>query len=220
FNRSDALTYGGVISGSGSLNQAGNDVLTLTGDNTFTGATTISAGTLQIGNGGTSGSVVGDIINNSALSFNRSDALTYGGVISGSGSLVKAGNDVLTLTGNNTFTGDTTISAGTLQIGNGGTTGAIAGNIINNSVLSFNRSGILAYDGVISGSGSLVKTGNSMLILTGDNTFTGDTTISAGTLVVGNNTTGSVAGNIINNSALMFNRSDALTYGGVISGSG
>ncbi|MBW5814647.1 autotransporter-associated beta strand repeat-containing protein, partial [Yersinia kristensenii] len=220
FNRSDALTYGGVISGSGSLNQAGNDVLTLTGDNTFTGATTISAGTLQIGNGGTTGSVAGDIINNSALSFNRSDALTYGGVISGSGSLVKAGNDVLTLTGNNTFTGDTTISAGTLQIGNGGTTGAIAGNIINNSVLSFNRSGILAYDGVISGSGSLVKTGNSMLILTGDNTFTGDTTISAGTLVVGNNTTGSVAGNIINNSALMFNRSDALTYGGVISGSG
>ncbi|MBW5818940.1 autotransporter-associated beta strand repeat-containing protein, partial [Yersinia kristensenii] len=180
----DALTYGGVISGSGSLNQAGNDVLTLTGDNTFTGATTISAGTLQIGNGGTSGSVVGDIINNSALSFNRSDALTYGGVISGSGSLVKAGNDVLTLTADNTFTGDTTISAGTLQIGNGGTTGAIAGNIINNSVLSFNRSGILAYDGVISGSGSLVKTGNSMLILTGDNTFTGDTTISAGTLVV------------------------------------
>ncbi|OWF75757.1 hypothetical protein B4907_20935, partial [Yersinia kristensenii] len=220
FNRSDALTYGGVISGSGSLNQAGNDVLTLTGDNTFTGATTISAGTLQIGNGGTTGSVAGDIINNSALSFNRSDALAYGGVISGSGSVVKAGNDVLTLTGNNTFTGDTTISAGTLQIGNGGTTGAIAGNIINNSVLSFNRSGILAYDGVISGSGSLVKTGNSMLILTGDNTFTGDTTISAGTLVVGNNTTGSVAGNIINNSALMFNRSDALTYDGVISGSG
>ncbi|MBW5824972.1 autotransporter outer membrane beta-barrel domain-containing protein [Yersinia kristensenii] len=220
FNRSDALTYSGVISGSGSLSQAGNDVLTLTGDNTYAGGTTISAGTLQIGNGGTTGSVAGDIINNSALSFNRSDALAYGGVIFGSGSVVKAGNDVLTLTGNNTFTGDTTISAGTLQIGNGGTTGAIAGNIINNSVLSFNRSGILAYDGVISGSGSLVKTGNSMLILTGDNTFTGDTTISAGTLVVGNNTTGSVAGNIINNSALMFNRSDALTYGGVISGSG
>ncbi|WP_145511395.1 autotransporter outer membrane beta-barrel domain-containing protein [Yersinia kristensenii] len=220
FNRSDALTYGGVISGSGSLNQAGNDVLTLTGDNTYAGGTTISAGTLQIGNGGTTGSVAGDIINNSALSFSRSDALAYGGVISGSGSVVKAGNDVLTLTGNNTFTGDTTISAGTLQIGNGGTTGAIVGNIINNSVLSFNRSGILAYDGVISGSGSLVKTGNSMLILTGDNTFTGDTTISAGTLVVGNNTTGSVAGNIINNSALMFNRSDALTYDGVISGSG
>ncbi|CNE13442.1 autotransporter outer membrane beta-barrel domain-containing protein [Yersinia kristensenii] len=220
FNRSDALTYGGVISGSGSLNQAGNDVLTLTGDNTFTGATTISAGTLQIGNGGTTGSVVGDIINNSALSFNRSDALTYDGVISGSGSLVKTGNDVLTLTGDNTFTGDTTISAGTLQVGNGGTTGAMAGNIINNGSLSFNRSNTLVYGGVISGSGSLAKAGNGVLILTGDHTFTGDTTISAGTLVVGNNTTGSVVGNIINNSTLVFNRSDALTYGGVISGSG
>ncbi|WP_145531675.1 autotransporter outer membrane beta-barrel domain-containing protein [Yersinia kristensenii] len=220
FNRSDALTYGGVISGSGSLNQAGNDVLTLTGDNTFTGATTISAGTLQIGNGGTTGSVVGDIINNSALSFNRSDALTYDGVISGSGSVVKTGNDVLTLTGDNTFTGDTTISAGTLQVGNGGTTGAMAGNIINNGSLSFNRSNTLVYGGVISGSGSLAKAGNGVLILTGDHTFTGDTTISAGTLVVGNNTTGSVVGNIINNSTLVFNRSDALTYGGVISGSG
>ncbi|MDA5546136.1 autotransporter-associated beta strand repeat-containing protein, partial [Yersinia rochesterensis] len=102
--------------------------------------TTISAGTLQIGNGGTTGSVAGNIINNSALLFNRSDALTYGGVVSGSGSVVQTGNGPLTLTGDNTFTGDTIISAGTLQIGNGGTTGSVVGNIINNSALLFNRS--------------------------------------------------------------------------------
>ena len=86
--------------------------------------TTISAGTLQIGNGGTTGSVAGDVVDNAALVFNRSDALTYGGVISGTGSLTKSGTGTLTLTGDNTYTGGTTISAGTLQIGNGGTTGS------------------------------------------------------------------------------------------------
>ena len=67
--------------------------------------------------------------------FNRSDALTYGGVISGTGSLTKSGTGTLTLTGDNTYTGGTTISAGTLQIGNGGTTGSVAGNIVDNAAL-------------------------------------------------------------------------------------
>ena len=57
--------------------------LILTGTNTYTGGTTVSAGTLQIGDGGTSGSVAGDIVNNARLVFNRSDALTYAGIISG-----------------------------------------------------------------------------------------------------------------------------------------
>ncbi len=61
----------------------------LTGANTYTGGTTISAGTLQIGNGGTTGSVAGDIVDNGALVFNRSNALTYAGVISGTGTLTK-----------------------------------------------------------------------------------------------------------------------------------
>ncbi|WP_186378598.1 autotransporter-associated beta strand repeat-containing protein, partial [Yersinia kristensenii] len=167
-------------------------------DNTFTGDTTISAGTLVVGNN-TTGSVAGNIINNSTLVFNRSDALTYGGVISGSGSLNQAAIGVLTLTGDNTYAGGTTISAGTLQIGNGGTTGSVVGDIVNNSALSFNRSDALTYSGVISGSGSLNQAGNDVLTLTGDNTYAGGTTISAGTLQIGNGgTTGAIAGNIIN----------------------
>ena len=68
------------ISGTGSLTQAGTGTLTLTGDNTYTGATTISAGTLSLGSGGTTGSVAGNIVDNGALVFNRSNALTYGGI--------------------------------------------------------------------------------------------------------------------------------------------
>ena len=63
----------------------------------------------------------GDIIDNGLLAFNRNNNLTYDNVISGSGALSKIGTNTLTLTGDNTYTGSTTISAGTLQLGNGGT---------------------------------------------------------------------------------------------------
>jgi fibronectin-binding autotransporter adhesin len=96
FNRSNALTYGGVISGTGTVQKLGAGTLTLTGDSTYTGTTTISAGSLQVGNGGTTGSIVGNVVDNAALIFNRSNALTYGGVISGTGTLQKLGAGALT----------------------------------------------------------------------------------------------------------------------------
>ena len=86
--------------------------------------TTISAGTLQIGQGGTTGTLgTGNVINNAVLAFNRSDSITYGGAISGTGVLQQNGNGTTILTGTSTYTGGTTIAAGTLQIGNGGTIG-------------------------------------------------------------------------------------------------
>ncbi|MBC7366646.1 MAG: autotransporter-associated beta strand repeat-containing protein [Undibacterium sp.] len=175
-------TASGVISGSGSLTKSGNGTWTLSANNTFTGTTTVSGGTLQIGAGGTTGSIIGNILNNAALSFNRSDALTYAGVISGTGSLTTLGTGTTTLTGNNTYTGATTISAGTLQIGNGSTAGSVTGNIANSAALTFNRSDALTYAGVISGTGSFNKTGAGTLTLSGANTYTGTTTVSAGTL--------------------------------------
>ena len=63
--------------------------MTLTANNTYTGGTTVSAGTLQIGNGSTTGSVAGNILDNASLVFNRSDNITYGNVISGSGSVTQ-----------------------------------------------------------------------------------------------------------------------------------
>ena len=178
----------GVISGAGNLVKTDGGTLVLTGANTYTGTTTVSWGTLQLGAGSTTGSVAGNIVNNALLIFYRSDALTYAGVISGSGTFTKAGSGTLTLSGANTYTGGTTISDGTLQLGAGGTTGWVAGDIVNNtnnSTLSFNRTDNVTYSGIISGPGNLTQAGTGTLTLSGANTFTGATTISAGTLELG-----------------------------------
>ena len=99
----------------------------LTAANTYTGGTTISGGILQLGNGGSTGSIVGAIVDNGQLSLDRSDTgLVLSGVISGTGTLVQMGTGTSILTGTNTYSGGTTVTAGTLQIGDGGTTGMIA----------------------------------------------------------------------------------------------
>ena len=98
------------------LTKTGAGTLTLTGTSTYTGGTTVSAGTLQVGSGGKSGSIVGAVTNNAALAFNRSDDLTFGGAVGGSGSLTKAGAGTLTLTGTSTYAGATQVSAGTLLV--------------------------------------------------------------------------------------------------------
>src|ERR1700736_6236238 len=89
-------TIAAPIVGAGSLDKTGDGVLALTGENTYLGGTTISAGTLQIGNGGTTGSIVGDVTNNGSLVFNRSDVVSFSGNISGTGSLSQLGNGTQT----------------------------------------------------------------------------------------------------------------------------
>jgi len=100
FNRSDAVTFDGVISGTGSVAQSGTGTTILTADSTYTGGTTINAGRLQLGNGGTTGSIVGSVIDNGILAFNRSNTATFGGTISGTGSVIKDGTGALILTAN------------------------------------------------------------------------------------------------------------------------
>ena len=183
--RSGTVTLTGVISGTGTFHVARPTGTTiLTGTNTYAGDTVVEAGTLQLGAGGTSGSVTSNIVDNGALIFNRSDAVTFAGNISGSGSMTKLATNTLTLTGTNTYNGGTTISAGTLQIGNGGTSGALGGNIADNAAITFNRSDTLTYAGIISGSGTLAKQGSGNLILSGTSSFNGATSVNAGTLSV------------------------------------
>jgi outer membrane autotransporter protein len=184
FDRSDMLTFAGVISGSGALTQIGSGTLVLTGANTYTGGTTISSGTLQIGNGGAIGSITGNVADNGTLAFDRSDTSTFAGVISRSGGLTQSGSGTLILTGANTYTGGTTIGAGTLQIGNGGTTGSITGNVVVNGTLAFDHSDTLTFAGVISGSGGVNQIGSGTTILTGTSSYTGPTVVNAGILDV------------------------------------
>jgi autotransporter-associated beta strand protein len=152
-----------------------------------------AGGTLQIGNGGTTGTLssyntndgtltLSTLTNNGTLIFNRSDGYTYSGVLSGSGVVEKQGGGTLTLTGASTYTGGTTISAGTLSVGSGSTTGSIAGNVTNNSTLAFNRSDALTYAGIVSGTGAMTKSGAGTLSLTGEHFYTGGTMLTGGTL--------------------------------------
>ena len=146
--------------------------------------TTVSAGTLQLGAGGTTGSITGNVANNGILAFNRSDSVTFGGVISGTGSVQQNGTGTTVLTGDNTYTGGTIINAGTLQLGNGGTAGSITGNVIDNGILAFNRSDSFAFAGVISGSGIVQQNGTGTTVLVGENTYAGGTHLNGGILAV------------------------------------
>ncbi|MDX8430510.1 MAG: autotransporter-associated beta strand repeat-containing protein [Candidatus Algichlamydia australiensis] len=209
FNQAVDGTYAGVMSGTGSLEKVGAAKLTVTGANTYSGGTTITAGILE----GNATSLQGNILNNSALIFNQAVDGTYAGVVSGTGSFEKIGAAKLTITGANTYTGGTTVTAGTLE----GNTTSLQGNIVNNAALIFDQTVDGVYADIVSGTGSLEKIGGAKLTLTGVNTYTGGTTVTAGTLQ-GNTT--SLQGNIVNNSALIFDQLVDGVYADIVSGTG
>lgn len=213
---SGTSTYGGVIANGGSssttdFTKVGAGLQILTGANTYTGGTTISAGTLQVGNGGTTGSLTGGILNNAALNFNRSDSLTYSGVISGTGSVSQIGTGATVLTGSNTFTGVTNVNSGTLQIGNGGSGGHLTGdiNVQNGAAVVVARTGTFSYNGAISGTNGVVtKLNSGTWLLNSASTFSGTTEISS---TAGNNITLGNA-NALQNSTVRVLVSDGLRF--------
>ena len=163
----------GTKAGAGGLIFDGAGTVDLTTANTYTGGTTIGAGTLQSRrrrDDRLARRQRGRQRDNAKLAFDRSNSVTFAGVVSGSGSLTQLGAGTIDLTGANTYTGGTTISAGTLQIGAGGTTGSIVGNVVDNAKLAFDRSNSVTFAGIVSGSGSLTQLGAGTIDLTAANT--------------------------------------------------
>ncbi|EAT4198576.1 fibronectin-binding autotransporter adhesin ShdA, partial [Salmonella enterica] len=160
------------VTGEGQIVKSGSDELIVTGDNDYSGGTTISDGTLTADHADSLGS--GDIDNSGVLKVGEGELEN---TLSGSGSLVKTGTGELTLSGDNSYSGGTTISGGTLTADHADSLGT--GTIANSGVLQVGEGEL---ENTLSGTGSLVKTGTGELTLSGDNTYSGGTTITGGTL--------------------------------------
>ncbi|ECK8315928.1 fibronectin-binding autotransporter adhesin ShdA [Salmonella enterica subsp. enterica] len=174
-NATLALSQGTLdnnVTGGGQIVKSGSDELIVTGDNTYSGGTTITGGTLTADHADSLGS--GDIDNSGVLKVGEGDLEN---TLSGSGSLVKTGTGELTLSGGNDYSGGTTIIGGTLTADHADSLGT--GAVANSGVLQVGEGEL---ENTLSGSGSLVKTGTGELTLSGDNTYSGGTTIAGGTL--------------------------------------
>ena len=170
--------------------------------------TTVSAGTLQLGNGGTTGSVgAGPIVNDGTLALNRSDNLTLANVISGSGKLLKQGGNTLALMGANSYAGGTALKQGRIDVGHSAALGTGELAMDDGTALGFAADGLTIANairltgsndpvidtgsfgatmaGAISGGGFITKQGSGTLTLSGANSYTGATEVAQGTLKAG-----------------------------------
>ncbi len=203
--------------GATTLVKSGAGEWDLTGNNTYSGVTTISGGVLRIGQAGSTGSLgTGNTVVNggNTLIFNRTNSLTYGGAISGGGA-VTLQSGTLTLSADSSYTGGTSISNGaTLNVGSGGATGSlgVGSPVVDNGMLVFNSSGIhniSGFNGVISGTGNIeIKAGKQGLY--GNNTYSGWTLIDSGaTFQISQGNEGYTSTSVItNNGTLLMLRQD------------
>jgi fibronectin-binding autotransporter adhesin len=205
---SDTL-ISGAMEGEGALVKSGTGTLTLSGTNSYAGGTTVSAGTLQ----GTTSSLQGSITNNATVVFDQATNGTYSGNMTGTGALTKSGIGTVTLSGTNSYSGGTTVSAGSLQ----GNTSSLQGNITNNAAVVFDQATNGTYSGNMTGTGTLTKSGIGILTLSGTDSYSGGTTVSAGAL---QGTTSSLQGGITNNALVIFNQATSGTYSGDMIGTG
>ncbi|ALM85474.1 hypothetical protein ASB57_23125 [Bordetella sp. N] len=234
---SAALTLNGTVDGAGSLNMSGPGTLTLNGTNTYTGGTSLAGGTVVAGNDSALGtgpvSVNADstlqtapaVTLGNAVALNSGtltvatptagDTTTLNGAITGGGALTKTGDGTLTLGGTNSYSGGTTVAGGTLQ----GTTSSLQGNIATGvgTTVAFDQTTDGTFNGSIGGAGALVKDGSGAVTLNGANSYTGGTTVAAGTLI---GDSASLQGNIANSGTVVFNQVGDGDYNGSITGTG
>jgi len=244
-------TYAGSISGGGSLEIGSGGYQILTGANNYSDGTRIDCmATLQLGSGGTTGSITGSVTDNGTLAFDLSSCTTFCGPISGSGG-VTVQDGMVTLMGSNCYSGVTSVTSSArlddgesnsfspnsaIALTNGASLGIGYDEVINGlsgdcsttvcigegSNLLTNGTSAAPYAGVISGNGSFEIGSYGYQILTGANSYSGGTTIDCmATLQLGNDgTTGSIEGCVFNNGTLAFNISNCTTFCGTISGMG
>ncbi|MGA2230751.1 MAG: autotransporter-associated beta strand repeat-containing protein [Tepidisphaeraceae bacterium] len=228
YNSALSSTFAGVIqSPSGSINliKSGTGTLTLTGANTYTGTTSINQGAIELGNGGSSGSIgAGSISDSSSLIIDRSDSSgSIASAITGGGSLTMIGSGTFALTAADSFTGGTNIQSGALQLGNGSTTGSVTGAINDGATLIIDRSdATLNFSNAVSGSGGVSLTGTGTVTFSAVNTYSGTTTVAAGALVIPAVSALPAGGTVVNNSSLCIQTgtSAAPLITGAITGSG
>ena len=194
-------SLGGVIAGEGGLTKTGAGSLALTGDNHYSGGTAILGGTVRVDSdaslGGAEGGIsidggtlqlAGDMDSGRKVTLAGAGTVDTGGnnarfngAIEGEGGLTKTGDGVLELSGANSYLGGTSVQAGTLV----GNTGSVRGDLENHGTVKFAQSDSGGYEGVISGAGTLEKTGGGQLLLTGDSSgFEGSTQVHEGSLRV------------------------------------
>ena len=198
------LANGGANSGIGASSNAATNLVLNGGTLQYTGAAVSTDRLFSVGtSGGTidaSGTGTLAFTNTGAIGFNaqsgaRLFTLTGTGTGSlassigdngGATSLTKSGAGTWILTGTNTYTGGTTISAGTLQ----GNTTSLQGNMTNNGTVVFDQATTGTYSGTMSGTGAVTKQNTGTLVVSGANSYSGATTISAGTLQLGASSSG------------------------------
>jgi len=233
-----ALTNGASLSSSTALN------LAATTTNASFDVSGITASGTAIGSlaGASNSSVVLGAKN--LTNGGDSTTTTFAGVASGiGGSLTKAGNGTLTLSGVNTYDGDTYVNAGTVKLSGSGAIAAGSGVVVSSgatfdfnslsrtvdgisgagavtlgsATLTVSNSATNNFSGTLSGSGGLVKVGAGTQFLSGANSYSGGTLVSAGTL---SGDTTSLQGNITNNAATIFSQTTNGSYAATMSGSG
>ncbi|NMJ71148.1 fibronectin-binding autotransporter adhesin ShdA [Salmonella enterica] len=166
------------VTGEGQIVKSGSDELIVTGDNTYSGGTTITGGILAAKDAASLGSGDVDIAENAKLELSQG---TLDNNVTGEGQIVKSGSDELIVTGANDYSGGTTISGGTLIADHADSLGI--GAVANSGVLQVGEGEL---ENTLSGTGSLVKTGTGELTLNGDNDYSGGTTIDDGVLIADN----------------------------------
>ncbi|HAK8091890.1 TPA: fibronectin-binding autotransporter adhesin ShdA [Salmonella enterica] len=160
------------------LTKQGDGTLILSNTGNDYGDTEIVGGILAAKDAASLGTGDVTIAENAKLALSQG---TLDNNVTGEGQIVKSGSDELIVTGDNNYSGGTTISGGTLTVDHADSLGS--GDIDNSGVLQVGEGEL---ENTLSGTGSLVKTGTGELTLSGDNSYSGATTISDGTLIAAN----------------------------------